>query len=79
MAITPKDAGRLLTADAQKVEALEKQIDRALLKGDETFDIMGNPGDKVLDEIIGRYEKAGWDVKLEHDQREGDWLSFTAR
>ena len=33
----------------------------------------------TVKEIRDRYQTAGWNVKYEHDQRDGDYLRFTAR
>jgi len=32
---------------------------------------------RVIKEIIASYNKSGWTVKLEFDQRDGDWLEFS--
>ncbi|MDD5192559.1 MAG: hypothetical protein PHH54_00695 [Candidatus Nanoarchaeia archaeon] len=76
MVITPQEAKALTKADKALLKGLEKRIDQALLEGENTFDINEYPGEKVVQEITHIYEKAGWEVSYESDQREGNYLSF---
>ena len=82
MAISPK----LLSDNIKKeVDKLEEIIDQQLIK------LKVLPGGILnIDKPIGmtythlpmlreRYKAAGWDdVKLKSDQRDGDWVEFTA-
>ena len=68
--------------DKTKVEALESKIDNALL------DSYGNgssvtigitnldlPRQYVMNDLFSQYRQAGWEVKYNSDQRDGDYLS----
>jgi len=89
MAITPKQLTALTGQDEAVVKRLEQIIDMALAKqfrpGIEGYTACINLpegveyGDKFYTELIRRYAEAGWQVKYESDQRDGDFLRFKAR
>ena len=76
MVITPQQAKALTDADKKITRDLERRIDDALLNGKTTVDIVEYPGKKVIQELTQRYSKAGWHVKYESDQREGNYFRF---
>ena len=69
--------------DKTKVEALESKIDNALLdnygKGDcvtvgvKNLDL---PRKYVMNDLFNQYREAGWEVKYNSFQRDGDYLSI---
>ena len=72
--------------NATELARLERYIDRALV---DNF-VPGNTEGVCVDfehglaqmtvrEIQEKYRAAGWTVKYESDQRDGDFLRFTAR
>ena len=86
---------KIIGKSGQQCRVLEEKIDKELLSKFQTIDsvisvsiLSGNshPYDSGLDfqmpvinAIITKYEKAGWDVKYYHDQREGEYLLFKMR
>lgn len=84
MAITPREAiGSKLEIEQQAIESFEKRIDDALRKsydgrGGVSIDPSGVSG-FVREEVVKRFEKAGWDVKYTSDQRDGDFLTFKSK
>lgn len=82
MTITPQQAEKLNEANIAEVKSLEAKIDDAILMGFEgrgdrvIFGIPRGVGSKVLKEITKIYSVAGWSVKYQSDQRDGDYLEF---
>ena len=66
-------------------EANLKDIEESAKKVVEEFDgdsvIIGvnYPGERVLKKLKEMYIEAGWNVKYESDQRDGDYLLITPR
>lgn len=94
MTITPKQAGEFTSEEKRTLRNLETNIDRTLREGFKnsfnrvTYSWLNYSGQydsgvavtgKVTTEIIRMYRKAGWNVKYESDQRDGDYLEFTPR
>jgi hypothetical protein len=87
MVITPQQAQERALADAQnKFKALEKVIDRALKNEFFAGDPCGicinldvSSSDPVYMLIQKKYAEAGWTVKYECDQRDGDFVRITSR
>lgn len=75
MAVTPQQTRELTREEKNLVKTLEKRIDEGLMQRRYTFDVPVSA--KVREKIIDIYEKAGWQVKYESDQREGDYLQFS--
>jgi len=87
MVITPKQVEeKALKVSQVKLKALEKRIDEALLedfsRGDRdgvciSLDVGKNtPLYMVLE---NKYNQAGWTLKYEYDQRDGDFVRFTVK
>lgn len=85
MVITPQQATEELMRRNRKVlRELEKKIDAALIERNLGRDICidvrdggRNVNGIVLDSLLSAYRKAGWQVKYESDQRDGDFLRFS--
>ena len=77
MAVTPKQTRELTNEEKNIVKTLEKRIDEGLMQRRYTFDAKLFPSINVREKVIQIYEKAGWKVKYESDQREGDYLQFS--
>lgn len=89
MVITPQQANeKALRVNQRTLRAAEKTIDAALAEDFKKGELDGvcidaallgaNDGN-VLAVIKERYGQAGWTVKYENDQREGDYLKFKAK
>jgi hypothetical protein len=91
MVISPDEAKtEALRTFAPKLEALEKIIDKALVKGcgdrvsvPISTGYVGPYDDpsthmpyKVIETLLDFYRQAGWRAKLHNDQREGTWIEF---
>ena len=81
MAISPQDAKKHLNAKEQAdLTRLEKRLDEALV----AFD--GSPvtidatilacTKKVIDKLLEKYRSAGWTIRLQGDQRDGNYYEF---
>jgi len=89
MVLTPQQVREtILRNGLPKLKSLEKQIDEELLKrfeSGQTDDVcIDMPGgisynSPLCQALVQKYEQAGWNVKYESDQREGDFLRFTTR
>ncbi|VVB80077.1 Uncharacterised protein [uncultured archaeon] len=87
MVITPQQVHEKALVEARaSFKALEKKIDRALMDdyvvGDSCgvcIDLDVSSSDPVYQLIQRKYEEAGWTVKYECDQRDGDFVRFTQR
>lgn len=86
MAITPSEARRRAAPDPETLKRLEDRVDTILVdklrsgNGDNVYiETSAFPDVATRDTIINRYALAGWSVSRQSDQREGDYLVFTAR
>lgn len=88
MAITPKQLMALTEQDQGRIKNMEAFLDAAIARafnpttrGDACVSIPRGVqyGDKMYLELVRRYEAAGWKVKYEADQRDGDYLVFTPK
>lgn len=84
MTITPEQAMKLNEDDRAEVGALEKTIDQTISSRFNQRDRRvcvdtGYVGNKALQEIKQMYNEAGWNVKYQSDQRDGDFLEFTPK
>jgi hypothetical protein len=84
MTITPQQAMNLSGDERVKIRDLEKKIDKALTRefGKHSSSVYVSTeymDGRVRAEIERRYWEAGWNVTYESDQRDGDYLRFTAR
>lgn len=72
---------------SSEIEMLEKIIDKALTEGvlrngtinrpiTLDYKLLENATEYSRERIIHQYKLAGWDVKLQSDQRDGDWYTF---
>ncbi|MDP1695881.1 MAG: hypothetical protein Q8L29_03140 [archaeon] len=85
MVVTPQQAKEtLMRRNRTVLRELEKKIDAALTGGDtgrdiciDVRDVGRNINGTVLDSLLSAYRKAGWQVKYESDQRDGDFLRFS--
>lgn len=80
--ISPKEAYEKAKSDPQEMKKLEEMIDKELIEsmksGSYQTTIAANkfPNDISRKEIMNKYMQAGWNVKYESDQRDGDYISF---
>ncbi len=89
MVITPQKANeRNLTQNAGLLKQLEESIDAALVSKFVPGDINGvcitppkglGYNSPVFLQLKEMYQTAGWNVKYESDQRDGDLIRLTAR
>lgn len=83
--LTPADLSREVSrADEACLIAAERLIDEALHReyGNRPeiwVGIRAGWSVRICDELIRRYEGAGWCVRRESDQRDGDALVFSVR
>ncbi len=81
MVVTPRDALQLnSTREKREVAELEKMIDGYLKENNQGRAIyisVDNVNEKVYREIRQKYLSSGWKVKMESDQREGDYFVFS--
>jgi len=84
MVIKLEEALKKLTNNEQnELISLEKEIDKAI-----TEDFDGNEiylgdfeysSERVFQKLKEKYREAGWTLKYESDQRDGDFLRITPR
>lgn len=84
MAITPQEAFQPRPEEERRAADLEARIDEKLRTIDRhtrnmTYGVPSDVNRRVLGMVIRQYEAAGWTVKYESDQREGDYLVFSAK
>lgn len=84
MAITPEQAKKLNQQDLEQIAQLERTLDEAISKkfgrdGTQVAVSVSYIDERIRRELTRRYAEAGWNVKYQEDQREGDWLIFTPR
>ena len=86
MVIGPRELEeRIRRQETDAIQQFETTIDRALMttyqgQGRQVTVNMprGNQvRDFVLRQLLDRYRQAGWDVREQHDQRDGDFIQFT--
>lgn len=76
---------RALQVNATKLADLERKIDEALVRNFKPGDTYGvcitlgvYPGTYLYSAMEEKYRQAGWKVEYESDQRDGDFVRFTA-
>jgi hypothetical protein len=87
MVLTPTQANeRALKSATSDFKKLEKIIDAALTEDFRRDDSCGvcidlgiSSSDPVYTLIREKYKEAGWNVTYQSDQRDGDFVRFTAR
>jgi len=87
MTITPQEAReQYMEANADLLKNLEAKIDRALAENpDKEYGVCISVPDELIhgypiyEKLEERYREAGWNMKYESDQRDGDFLRFTPR
>ncbi len=85
MAITPKQAQEKARTSVKSAKQLEARIDKIIvdhLKNGDTdicIDTSFFSNTATQNYIIETYRNAGWHVKYESDQRDGDFLRFTPK
>ncbi|PIQ92718.1 MAG: hypothetical protein COV69_01600 [Parcubacteria group bacterium CG11_big_fil_rev_8_21_14_0_20_39_14] len=86
MAIKKEEAGKFTEQQLAEVRSLEQKIDEIITEeyfpGDFSENIIVEldwlPDLRVVKEVIRLFEEAGWEISLEHGQREGGyWFSLT--
>lgn len=81
-AIKKSDLEAQLTA-VQKKEAdefemrINSELDDKWVPGKEVWIDVPRMNKRALDEVITRFRAVGWDVRTEHDQRDGDSIVFS--
>jgi len=85
MVLTPKQALEKIKPRQEELKDLEKKIDEAILKnlrtGSRTVTIDASifPDNAAYEAIKEKYTGAGWNVKYECDQRDGNYVQLTER
>ena len=87
MAITPQEVQKRTITSKRNLQELERRIDKALVEDFQDFgdrEIWIDPSffsedHGTQDYLVKRYEAAGWNVRYESDQREGDAYVFNSR
>jgi hypothetical protein len=88
MVVTPKQLEKMTKSEETQLKTLEKKIDAKLRKHFVSstnntiyLDISKEAtyGTRVYSKLIEMYEIAGWTVKYESNQRDGDYLVFKPR
>ena len=86
MVITPEQASELTGEEETEIKALEERVDQAIRQeynpdnqrelylDDELF---GGYGTRVYTQMKKMYEQAGWNLKYESDQRDGDFVRLS--
>ncbi len=83
MVINPEDRTKFTEVEGKQIEDLEGRIDYALTKGmmdmlkNIYFDIPSGITSRVKKRIQEIYEEAGWVVKYESNQRNGESYRFS--
>ena len=77
MAVKKSELQGLLNDEKAKVDAEEAKIDAHLKKRRDTYDIPSHLNHSQREELIRRYQVAGWDVETVYDQRDGDFWRFS--
>ncbi len=83
MVIKKEDLANFVTADQKEdVRRLEEQIDKDIEEryGPSqiiTVDLKTYPSGRVRREIIKKYEGAGWSIKFESSQRDGNVVTLS--
>lgn len=78
MAISPDQARKMTEMEKDTTDKIESFIDDFLRKNYNGGSITITPPavlhltKRIQEEIINRYNKVGWNVKMGNDQREGD-------
>ena len=71
MVITPEQVRKVFDKEQRaQLAKLEQEIDKALVKGETTIGLFAALNVRVKDEIINKYQNAGWEVKYVTDQRD---------
>lgn len=80
--LKPQDCNQATAQEHIEFKAGEKHIDGVLAAKYVTGErvIVGAPkvSARVMRRLIDAYQMAGWTVRYECDQRDGDFLEFTA-
>ncbi|MDP2628956.1 MAG: hypothetical protein Q8P15_03605 [Nanoarchaeota archaeon] len=85
MVVKPSDLEKLTEEEQKILTEAENEIDenlqrnyKPLLRDDVCINLPRNIyfGDRVFNEIIRIYQKAGWKIKYESDQRDGNYMRF---
>ncbi len=85
MAVNPGELrNRVIEKNNAQMNRLEEQIDEFLEQGyagdnvTMAVSLFPNVSNYVLKEVMAKYELAGWKVEYQSDQRDGDYLCFSA-
>lgn len=82
MTIKPQETRELNEDEKEEVRRLEKSIDKRLMESDSEYGItvdIQSTRPKVYKELIRMYDLAGWKVRYQSDQRDGDYLLFEVK
>ena len=80
MAVKKADLEGYLDQKYQKeLEDAEAKIDEVLKRDyvGTTLSISLNVSPLVQRKLRNRYERAGWTISFQHDQRDGDWVELS--
>jgi hypothetical protein len=76
MVISPQQANNNLSRkDKANLRKLEAQIDQNLLQGNTVITLVGMIDAKLKNQLVNRYQHAGWDVACQNDNQ-GSALYF---
>jgi hypothetical protein len=77
MVITPNQAREKPgKQDRAQFRELEKAIDTALHDGNMIVTVMGGLNPRVKEQVLNRYQEAGWQVQYTLDQKGGNYFYF---
>lgn len=88
MVISPQEAEKVTQKEADIVSRLEPELDNHLRErysdcsyGSIIFSYEKCNGLRsgTLEKFLDQYRQVGWNVKIEHDQRDGSFISFTSK
>ena len=85
MVVTPQQAARLTAEESKRLKELEAKIDEAIHTGYRQENpnlcldarLFGGYGTRVYAQLKRTYEQAGWTLKYESDQRDGDFVRLS--
>lgn len=76
MPISPNEAEERQTREHEDDYQYQlEKINKHLISGGRTVNRSGIPA-PILERIMSEYRRAGWDVELIYDYRDGDFLQF---
>ena len=86
MVITPNEASKLTVEEENEIKNLENKVDEAIKSRYKPYNsgglcldrgLFGEYGTRIFNQMKKMYEQAGWEVKYESDQRDGDFIRLS--